>query len=86
MSVSRPYDRNASAARDDLVGKAEKALGAQSDAEDWVFTPHKKLGGITPAEALQHKSLATGVQHSWILPLRRRQKRNRRRLLQDPPQ
>ncbi|TDQ15307.1 hypothetical protein [Phyllobacterium brassicacearum] len=61
MSVSRPYDRNASAALDDLVGKAEKALGAQSDAEDWVFTPHKKLGGITPAEALQHKSLATGV-------------------------
>lgn len=61
MSVSRPYDRNASAALDDLLGKAEKALGARADAEDWVFMPHKKLGGITPAEALQHKSLATGV-------------------------
>jgi enolase len=34
---------------------------SKAAAEDWVFMPNDDLGGITPAEAIQYKSYATGV-------------------------
>jgi hypothetical protein len=44
----------------DLLRQAQIALGPRG-AEDWVFMPHTDLGGITPAEAVQYKTHATGV-------------------------
>jgi hypothetical protein len=45
----------------DLLREAEAALGTKVAAEDWVFVPNSDLGGITPAEAVQHKTHATDV-------------------------
>ena len=45
----------------DLLGDARGKLGNKTAAENWVFTPHSELGGITPAEAVQYKGYATGV-------------------------
>jgi len=45
----------------ELLKRAETALGTRAAAEDWVFTPLNELGGITPAEAIQNKTHATGV-------------------------
>jgi hypothetical protein len=49
----------------DLLRQAESALGSKVAAENWVFTPHPDLGWITPAEAAQYKTHATGVK--WLL-------------------
>ena len=46
----------------DLLRQAETALGSKLAAENWVFAPHPDLGGITPAEAVQYKTHATGVK------------------------
>ena len=46
----------------DLLRQAESALGSKVAAENWVFTPHADLGWITPAEAAQYKTHATGVK------------------------
>ncbi len=46
----------------DLLRQAESALGSKVAAENWVFTPHPDLGWITPAEAAQYKTHATGVK------------------------
>ncbi len=46
----------------DLLRQAESALGSKVAAENWVFAPHADLGGITPAEAAQYKTHATGVK------------------------
>ena len=57
-----PPDRNMSRVLRDLLRDAETTLGTRSTAEDWVFMPHQDLGGITPAEAIQYRTLATGVR------------------------
>ena len=46
----------------DLLRQAESALGSKVAAENWVFAPHADLGWITPAEAVQYKTHATGVR------------------------
>ena len=45
----------------ELLTSAESALGGKSAAEEWVFRPLRGLGGISPAEAIQHKSQVKGV-------------------------
>jgi hypothetical protein len=45
----------------DLLRQAKTTLGTKAAAENWVFMPRNELGGITPAEAIQYKGLATGV-------------------------
>ena len=37
------------------------ALGSKAAGDAWVFTPNDDLRGITPAEALQYRTHATGV-------------------------
>jgi antitoxin Xre/MbcA/ParS-like protein len=48
-----------------LLGRAEVAFGSKDAANNWVFMPNNELGGITPAEAVQFKTHATGV-HSLL--------------------
>src|SRR5262245_5793990 len=56
----------------DLLNRAEAALGTRAAAQDWVFTPISELGGITPAEAVQNKTHATGVGRFLDLEAERR--------------
>jgi hypothetical protein len=45
----------------DLQRDASAALGSKAAGDDWLFTPNDDLCGITPAEALQYRTYATGV-------------------------
>jgi hypothetical protein len=56
-----PVDPIMARALRELLAQAESALGSEAAAEDWVFTPHSELDGISPAEAVQYKTHATGV-------------------------
>lgn len=44
-----------------LRQRAQSALGDVGIAENWIFTPHNELGGISPAEAIQYKSQVNRV-------------------------
>ena len=44
-----------------LLAQANIDLGSDAAARDWIFAPHDDLDGVTPAEAVQYKTLATGV-------------------------
>jgi hypothetical protein len=57
--VVRPFDDEQIKRLDDLKNEAISKLGLSAD--DWLYKPHKALRGITPAEALQHQNIATGV-------------------------
>jgi hypothetical protein len=57
-----PPDPITARALRELLGEAESEFGSKVAAENWVFTPHVDLGGITPAEAVQYKTHATGVK------------------------
>jgi hypothetical protein len=56
-----PSDPIMARALRELLREARTALGSKGAAEDWVFTPNDDLRGITPAEAIQFKTHATGV-------------------------
>ena len=56
-----PLDPVMARALRDLLVQANVALGSDTAARDWVFAPNADLDGITPAEAVQHKTQATGV-------------------------
>lgn len=56
-----PSDPIVARALRDLLREARSALGSKGAAEDWVFAPNDELRGITPAEAIQFKTHATGV-------------------------
>jgi hypothetical protein len=57
-----PRDLNMGRALRDLLSHAKNLLGTKDAAENWVFMPNNELDGITPAEAVQHKTRATGVK------------------------
>jgi hypothetical protein len=57
-----PFDPIMAGALRDLLDQAEITLGTRAAAEDWVSMPRNELGGITPAEAVQYKTHATGVR------------------------
>lgn len=56
-----PSDRTMAYALQELLGRAERSLGSKEAAEQWAFGARMELGGITPAEAVQYKGLATSV-------------------------
>jgi len=45
-----------------LLREAENILGSKTVAENWVFSPHIGLPGITPAEAIQYEGYANLVR------------------------
>jgi hypothetical protein len=57
-----PPDRTMAGVLGNLLRQAETILGSRVAAKDWVFMPRNELGGITPAEAIQYKTHATGVR------------------------
>ena len=61
VNVVTPSDPITARALRDLQRDARTALGSKAAGDDWVFTPNDDLRGITPAEALQYRTHATGV-------------------------
>jgi hypothetical protein len=61
INLLMPLDPIMARALRDLLAQAKIALGSETAARDWVFAPNGDLNGITPAEAVQHKTQATGV-------------------------
>ena len=51
-NLRTPYDPVASGRLDDFLAKAKEQLGDPA-GRSWVFGPNPRLGGITPAEAVQ---------------------------------
>jgi hypothetical protein len=66
-----PFDPIMAGALRDLRDQAEIILGTKAAAEEWVSLPRNELGGITPAEAVQYKTRATGLLESEAPPQRR---------------
>jgi hypothetical protein len=60
-NVVTPSDPITARALRDLQRDARTALGSKTAGDDWVFMPNDDLRGITPAEALQYRTHATGV-------------------------
>jgi hypothetical protein len=60
-NVTTPVDPMTARALRDLQRDAMTKLGSRAAGDDWVFTPNDDLRGITPAEALQYRTHATGV-------------------------
>jgi hypothetical protein len=60
-NLMTPPDHKMASRLRDLLREAKTVLGRE-EGENWVFTPHKDLLGISPAEAVQYEGLATGVQ------------------------
>ena len=61
INLVTPLDPIMARALRDLLAQANGALGNDVAARDWVFAPNSELDGITPAEAVQYKTQATGV-------------------------
>jgi hypothetical protein len=61
MNLVTPLDPIMARALRDLLAQANATLGSDVAAKDWVFAPNSELDGITPAEAVQYKTQATGV-------------------------
>ena len=61
INLVTPLDPIMARALRDLLAQAKVALGSDAAARDWVFAPNGDLNGITPAEAVQYKTQATGV-------------------------
>ena len=62
-NVVTPSDPITARTLRDLQRDARTALGSNAAGDDWVFTPNDDLRGITPAEALQYRTHATGVDN-----------------------
>jgi hypothetical protein len=61
-NLIKPPDPKMAKALRNLLHQGELTFGSRATAENWVFTAHPDLPGITPAEAVQYEGLATGVQ------------------------
>ena len=60
-NIVTPLDPNVARELSNLRERAEVAFGDNMTAANWLFMPNNGLGGITPAEAVQYKTYATGV-------------------------
>ena len=60
-SIITPIHTDMGRALRGLRQRAESALSGASLAENWIFTPNHELGGISPAEAIQYKTLVNKV-------------------------
>jgi hypothetical protein len=49
-------------ALEELLRHARKVFETDEAATNWIYNPRAEFGGITPAEAIGHKGLATGVR------------------------
>ena len=61
INLVTPLDPIMARALRDLLAQAKVVLGSETAARDWVFAPNGDLNGITPAEAVEYKTQATGV-------------------------
>lgn len=61
-NLVNPIDPIMTRALRNLLAQAIAVLGSDGAARDWVFAPNSELEGITPAEAVQYKTQATGVR------------------------
>jgi hypothetical protein len=61
INLMTPLDPIMARALRGLLAQANLTLGSDTAARDWVFAPNRDLGDITPAEAVQYKTQATGV-------------------------
>jgi hypothetical protein len=61
INLVTPLDPIMARALRDLLAQAKVALGSETAARDWAFAPNGDLNGITPAEAVEYKTQATGV-------------------------
>jgi hypothetical protein len=61
INLVTPLDPIMARALRGLLAQANLTLGSDTAARDWVFVPNGDLNGITPAEAVQYKTQATGV-------------------------
>jgi hypothetical protein len=57
-----PPDRATASVLWELLVQAERELGSKVAAQNWIFSPNADLDGITPAEAIQYTTRATGVK------------------------
>ncbi|MBV9533141.1 MAG: hypothetical protein JO283_19260 [Bradyrhizobium sp.] len=60
-NIVTPSDPATARALRVLQRDARTMLGSTAAGDEWVFTPNDDLRGITPAEALQYRTHATGV-------------------------
>jgi hypothetical protein len=60
-SIAVPTDPESARELRKILDRAQRIRGDKSAAEDWVFQPLYELGGISPAEAIEYKSLINRV-------------------------
>jgi hypothetical protein len=58
-SLIEPFDPETARTLCDLLREAERVHGTRDAAETWAFEPHRRLRGITPAEAVQTQAFST---------------------------
>jgi hypothetical protein len=56
-NIVTPFSAEMAKALDKALQTARAQLGGDEDARNWLYTPRNDLGGITPAEAIQHTQL-----------------------------
>ena len=56
-NIATPFSAETAKALDKAMQAARAQLGGDEAAKNWLYTPRNDLGGITPAEAVQHTQL-----------------------------
>jgi hypothetical protein len=61
-NIVTPFSAEMVKALDRVQQEARKSLGGDEAANAWLYTPRNDLGGITPAEAVEHTQLDRVIQ------------------------
>ena len=83
-NIVTPFSAEMAKALDRGLQAARESLGSDEAARTWLFTPRNDLGGITPAEAVQHTQLDRVKQ--ILAEEARRQKRGQTVVSLNPPE
>jgi hypothetical protein len=83
-NIVTPFSAEMAKALDRGLQAARESLGSDEAARTWLFTPRTDLGGITPAEAVQHTQLDRVKQ--ILAEEARRQKRGQTVVSLNPPE
>ena len=83
-NIVTPFSAEMAKALDRGLQAARESLGGDEAARTWLFTPRNDLGGITPAEAVQHTQLDRVKQ--ILADEARRQKRGQTVVSLNPPE
>ena len=83
-NIVTPFSAEMVKALDRALQAARESLGSDEAARTWLFTPRNDLGGITPAEAVQHTQLDRVKQ--ILAEEARRQKRGQTVVSLNPPE